>query len=97
MAIIPPNKIERQKKLIFIFIITLLIAIIIWVQGTYEMFSLKTFKTYITPQTPSFSKEQIIEIDFKKLDNPVFKKFKPYEKINPFEGEIKRENPFQPY
>ena len=38
-----------------------------------------------------------IEIDFQVLESQALKELKPFEKIEPFEDQIGRENPFLPY
>ncbi len=38
-----------------------------------------------------------IEIDFRVLESQALKELEPFEKIEPFEDQIGRENPFLPY
>jgi hypothetical protein len=83
---------KKQKRLIYIFIIILLITFLVLWQGFLK-------KTKIKPQevgTP-VSTGGKIKINFGTLENPILKEFQDFKMIPPFEGEKGRENPFLPY
>lgn len=51
------------------------------------------FKEEVKKETPPPK----IEIDFRVLESQALKELEPFEKIEPFEDQIGRENPFLPY
>ena len=91
MAIVFLEKTKRQRYLIIVFLIVILIAsFIIW----------RGFFVKEKPPEEVISKpKREIKIDFEILKNPVLEGFQPVEKIIPLgpEIEIGRENPFLPY
>jgi len=91
MPILFLEKIKRQKYLIIVFLIVILItAFVLW----------KGFFVKEKPPEEVISKlVKTIEIDFETLKSPILENFEPLEKIPPLgpEIEIGRENPFIPY
>jgi len=91
MPILFLEKIKRQKYLIIVFLIVILItAFVLW----------KGFFVKEKPPEEVISKPvKTIEIDFETLKSPILENFEPLEKIPPLGPEIKigRENPFIPY
>lgn len=87
MAIIPTEKKKRQKYLIFILgIVVVLVAFVVW----YNFFAgPATLPPEITPVKP-----REIKINFEVLENPILEALQPFEEIPPFEEEVGRENPF---
>jgi hypothetical protein len=79
---------KRQQYLNWILLIVILIGGL-WFARNYLVKPL--------PPPPSPPKKETIEINLKLLENPAFQELQPFEGINPFEGEIGRENPFLPY
>lgn len=89
MAITFQEQIKKQRNLIFIFLIVVLITVfIIWRGYRVEEGLL---------EVSVFERFQRIEIDFEILRNPLLDQLQLIEKTLPFEGEIGRENPFIPY
>jgi len=91
MAIVFLEKIKKQKYLLIIFLVLILIAsFIIW----------RGFFIKEKPPEKVISKpKREIKIDFETLKNPILEEFQPVEKIIPLgpEIEIGRENPFISY
>lgn len=81
---------KKQRNLIWIFIIIVLIMVVIWWQGFFKKPSLKGI------EIPVFEFKKI-EINFEVLENPILKELQLFEKIQPYEGEIGRADPFLPY
>jgi len=90
----PTNFIQQKKKQKYLLIVVILVVIItllvLWF-GREE----KTHSSVVETRPVSFVKE--IEIDLEILENPLVKKFQPFEKASPFDGIKGRENPFLPY
>ena len=91
MAILFLEKTKKQRYLLIVFLIIILIfALIIW----------RGFFVKEKPPEKVIPKPvKKIEIDFETLKNPILENFEPVEKIIPLgpEIEIGRENPFLPY
>ena len=91
MAILFLEKTKKQKYLIIVFLVVILItALVIW----------RGFFIKEKPSEKVISKpKREIQIDFETLKNPILEEFQPIEKIIPLgpEIEIGRENPFLPY
>lgn len=91
MPILFLEKIKRQKYLLIVFLIVILItAFVLW----------KGFFVKEKPPEEVISKPvKTIEIDFETLKSPILENFEPLEKIPPLglEIEIGRGNPFIPY
>jgi len=91
MAILFLEKTKKQKYLIIVFLVVILItALVIW----------RGFFIKEKPSEKVISKpKREIQIDFETLKNPILKEFQPIEKIIPLgpEIEIGRENPFISY
>jgi len=91
MAILFLEKTKKQKYLIIVFLVVILItALVIW----------RGFFIKEKPSEKVISKpKREIQIDFETLKNPILENFEPVEKIIPLgpEIEIGRENPFLPY
>ena len=91
MAILFLEKTKKQRYLLIVFLIFILIfALIIW----------RGFFVKEKPPEKVIPKPvKKIEIDFETLKNPILENFEPVEKIIPLgpEIEIGRENPFLPY
>jgi len=91
MAILFLEKTKKQRYLLIVFLIVILIfALIIW----------RGFFVKEKPPEKVIPKPvKKIEIDFETLKNPILENFEPVEKIIPLgpEIEIGRENPFLPY
>jgi len=91
MAILFLEKTKKQKYLLIVFLIVILItALVIW----------RGFFIKEKPSEKVISKpKREIQIDFETLKNPILENFEPVEKIIPLgpEIEIGRENPFLPY
>lgn len=93
MAVIYIKEQEKQKKLIYIFIIIVLITGFVLWQGFLKKPS-SEIKKIATPAAIEFKK---IKIDFNVLENPLLKKLQLFERIKPLEETAGRENPFLPY
>ena len=91
MAILFLEKTKKQKYLIIVFLVVILItALVIW----------RGFFIKEKPSEKVISKpKREIQIDFETLKNPMLEEFQPIEKIIPLgpEIEIGRENPFISY
>ena len=91
MAILFLEKTKKQKYLLIVFLIVILItALVIW----------RGFFIKEKPSEKVISKpKREIQIDFETLKNPILENFEPVEKIIPLgpEIEIGRENPFISY
>jgi len=91
MAILFLEKTKKQKYLIIVFLVVILItALVIW----------RGFFIKEKPSEKVISKpKREIQIDFETLKNPILEEFQPIEKIIPLgpEIEIGRENPFISY
>lgn len=83
---------KKQKKLIFVFVIVLLITFLVLWQG----FLKKTLEEPREIETPVSAIERI-KVDFGILENPILKELQPFEGIKPFKEKAGRENPFLPY
>lgn len=91
MAIIFTEKVKKQKYLILIFaVVILIIVFVLW-------------KGYFTKEEPPEVgilplPIKKIEINFEIFKNPLLEELQPIEKIIPETGvEIGRDNPFLPY
>ncbi len=91
MAITFVEQRKKQKALIWVLIIIVLIALVSWQQGFFEK---PPFKKV---EKPSVFELKKIKINFEVLEIPILKELQSFEKIKPFEGEIGRENPFISY
>jgi len=80
---------QRQKKLIWVLAILIFVILFIFAQGFFKKSIIKEI------QMPVKTKK--VTINFKILENPIFKNLQPYEEIKAFEGTLGRENPFFPY
>jgi len=91
MAILFLEKTKKQKYLMIVFLVVILItALVIW----------RGFFIKEKPSEKVISKpKREIQIDFETLKNPILEEFQPIEKIIPLgpEIEIGRENPFISY
>jgi len=91
MAILFLEKTKKQKYLLIVFLVVILItALVIW----------RGFFIKEKPSEKVISKpKREIQIDFETLKNPILEEFQPIEKIIPLgpEIEIGRENPFISY
>jgi hypothetical protein len=88
MAITFQEQLKKQKNMIIVFVILVLItAVIIW-RGFYVQEEIE--EKIITKGF------EAIDIDFEFLKNPILKEFNLMERIPPFEGQVGRENPFIP-
>jgi len=89
MAITFIEKAKRQRYLIFVFSLVILItAFILW-RGYFTKAK--------SPEKPILKPSKKIEIDFEVLKNPILEEFQPIEKIEEIKEGIGRENPFSPY
>ena len=88
MAITFQRKIKKQRNLVFVLLILILITIFIVWRGQ-DLLKEIPFESPLT----GFKK---IKIDFGIFENLFFKELQPLEKIPVFEGELGRENPFSP-
>ena len=79
---------KKQKNLIWILLIVVLITVFILWQGFFKKSVLK-----IETLTPEIAYRKIT-INFQILENPFLKELQPFEQIGPYEGKIGRENPF---
>jgi len=88
MAITFVEKAKRQRYLIFVFSLVILItAFILW----------RGYFAEKPPEKPILKPSRKIEIDFEVLKNPILEKFQPVEKIEEIKEGIGRETPFLPY
>ncbi len=85
---------KRQKSLIIILFLTLLIAIFMLWPRLFKKVQLVIKEG--APSILEFDKKKA-EIDFSILENPILKEFQDFELIEPFNEEKGRENPFLPY
>jgi len=91
MAIVYSAEIKKQKYLIGVVFVIVLVAIFIFMRGSF-------FQEQLSQEVISFP-EKKIEIDFSVLDNSLLNQLQPFEAIAPLgtEAKIGRENPFLPY
>lgn len=90
MAITFQKREEKQRYLIFAFLIIILVAFLVLYFGFFR----KQKPSFLPP---TLHQPPRIEINFETLKKPFLKELLPFEEIKPFEGEIGRENPFLPY
>lgn len=88
MAITFQRKIKKQRNLVFVLLILILITIFIVWRG-------QDFLKEIPFESPLTGFKEI-KIDFGIFENLFFKELQPLEKIPVFKGELGRENPFSP-
>jgi hypothetical protein len=85
------QRIKRQKILMIVFFIVLIITFSILYFGYFK----KEKGPQVSPEI--LISEKKIEIDFSVFENPILKELQPIEKIGPPNPEeIGRENPFKP-
>lgn len=90
MAITFYQKRKLQRYLILAFIFVLLITVsVLWLGFRKKAVDLS--------EEEPFKPEKEIKINFDILENPLLKELEKFEDIEPFEGEIGREQPFLPY
>ena len=99
MAITFLEKRKTQRRYIIIFgLILLVTALVVW-----RSFLFKEKPISLEEVTKPLKR---VEIDFKILENPIFKTLQPFEGVAPFRGivvegeiieKIGRKNPFIPY
>jgi len=92
MAITFEKQVSRQRYLIFVFIIVILItAFLIWRNYFYQEIKIEE-EIILKPAKK-------IEINFGVLDNPLLKELQPIDKIPSLEAgvELGRKTPFTPY
>ncbi len=91
MAITFVEETKRQRNLIIIFILLVLVTLSILWLGYFR-------KTNI-PAEVILKQTKKIEIDLNFLENPLLEELTPIEKISPIEQgiEVGRKNPFEPY
>lgn len=89
MAITFFQRRKKQKYLILVLVVVIiLIFVVVW----------RGFLTKPEPVlAPIILELPKIEINFGVLKSPILKEFQSFEEIKPFEEEIGRENPFEPY
>ncbi len=83
---------EKRKRLRYLFPI-LAVVVLITVVVLWKGFFNKEKTPQITPESFGQPSEKI-EIDLKALENPLLEEFQPFGEIEPFEGEVGRQNPF---
>lgn len=88
MAIVFSEKQKKQQYLILIFAAVAIITGLVFYFGVFK----KPEEKSIIILAPA----QKVEIDFNILKNPVLSKLQPFEEVIEFEGEIGRDNPFNP-
>lgn len=90
MAITFQKREAKQKYLILVFLILILIAFLTVYFGFLKKqgVSLPPITVYESPK---------IEINLLTLNSPFVKELLPFEEIKPFGDQIGRENPFEPY
>ncbi len=88
------QKIEKQKKLLFISggIILVTILIILWYQGFLKIPGIQPLD-----EPEIIMPERKIEINFEFLGSQILKDLQPFEEITPSKEVSGRENPFLPY
>jgi len=82
---------KKQKYLIIVFSIIILISVLVLWFGY-----LRKSQPGSSPVSMS-SYQAEIKINFAVLENSLLKQFQPFEKVIPFEGQKGRSNPFLPY
>lgn len=90
MAITFQEQKEKQKYLISVFLVVILVIFLVVYFG------------FLKKEKPSEIEEVIyqppkIELNFQVLESQFLKELLPFEEIKRFEGKIGRENPFLPY
>lgn len=83
---------KKQKRLIYLLLAVLIITGFILWQGFFK----KPPSVIEEPSAAALNFEKA-EIDFTLLENPILKELQPFERIEPFEEKVGRENPFLPY
>lgn len=92
----PLKQKKRQKILIYVLIVVVIITAFVW----YTNYQKKPSLEEGVPATGlSVSEERLkeIELDFSILDSPLFKSLKSHGALPVTVGETGRENPFEPY
>lgn len=85
---------QRQKRLIYVFLVLLLItAFVLWYGFFRQPRELSEQQTFV--QQAEFSK--LLQIDLSVLESPFLKQLKAFEKVKPYKGQVGRENPFAPF
>ncbi len=86
---------EKRKKLRYLFpilaAVILITTIVLW-KGFFK----KEKPPQITPESFSQPAEKV-EINIEALENPLLEEFQPFGQIEPFEGEVGRQNPFMSF
>jgi len=86
------KRIKRQRNLIIVFFLVLLITFSILYFGYF-----RKEKTLQPPFPEVIVQEKKVEIDFSVFENPILKELQIFEKLEPPNPEeIGRENPFLP-
>lgn len=83
---------EKRKRLRYLFPIlafVILVTLIVLWKGFFS----KKESAQITPESFIQSAEKA-EINFEALKNPLLEEFQPFKDIEPFDGEVGRQNPF---
>lgn len=83
---------KRQKYLIFILALLILVFLFLWWRGFF-----KVPIGVVTPPIPTPGRLAEIEIDFQILEHPFFKILEPYLLISLPEEKFGRDNPFLPF
>jgi hypothetical protein len=91
MAITFVQQKNKQKTLLWIFGILVIILGIFLTQFLLKRISLKMSQELTVSPYPS------VRVDFKFLESQTLKDLEPFEGIGPFEGVVGRDNPFVPY
>jgi len=99
MAIVFVEKRKKQRYLIFVFILVIILTIITLWKGLGGSFSSSKFylpALSLPPSSGSFNFSPV-RVNWEVLKNPLLKEMTSPSLIPPFEGTPGRENPFVPF
>ncbi len=89
MAIVFSEKQKNQQYLILIFIFVSIVTGLVFYFGVFKKPEEKSIIVLAPPKK--------VEIDFQVFENSLLSKLEQFEEIVEFEGEIGRDNPFNPF
>ncbi|MDD2696804.1 MAG: hypothetical protein PHE52_01440 [Candidatus Pacebacteria bacterium] len=91
MAIVFLQQRKIQRNLIIVFLFVFIVTVIVIWQGFFKK------ESEVLPGETILLPKEEVKIDFDFFKNAQLQKLLPFAEIQPFEGEIGRDNPFLPY
>lgn len=83
---------KKQNYLLWVVIVVIIFTVAILWFGVFQKED-----EFVETTAGSVSLIKKMDVEFEVLENPLFEKLNPFEKISAFIGKIGRENPFLPY